>query len=81
MAKQNFFDFPSGARVAVREVKYVSNLRKVDKHGWVFEVKADAFSHIEEFYNTSDPTNPNLFTHCVSVRNEFLAQHAILNQS
>jgi hypothetical protein len=28
MAKQNFFDFPSGARVAVREVKYVSNPAK-----------------------------------------------------
>lgn len=82
MAKgyDNFFNFPSGARCAVREVKYISDIRKVDNHGYCFEVRSDSFNHIECFYNLSDPTNPNLYDFCKSMRNEFLAQHAILNQ-
>ena len=80
MAKQNFFDFPSGARCAVREVKYISEVRVVDKHGYYFQVQADNMIHCETFYDESSPANPNLYDLCVKTRNEFIERHKFLNQ-
>ena len=82
MAKEydNFFDFPSGARCAVREVKYISPIRKNGDFEYYFEVMGDGFNHREEFRYPVAPNQPSPVAQCVKTRNEFIERHKFLNQ-
>lgn len=74
MAKQydNFFDFPSGARIAIREARYISRVKEREDGLLFFEVAFGNIRHIE-VHSLFQPLN--------AVRNEFIERHKFLNQS
>ena len=82
MAKEydNFFDFPSGARCAIREVKYISPIRKDKDFKYYFEVFGDGFMHREEFSYPVAPKDPAPVAQCRETRDAFIERHKFLNQ-
>ena len=82
MAKEydNFFDFPSGARCAIREVKYISPIRKDGDFEYYFEVFGDGFTHREEFRYPVAQNQPSPVAQCRKTRDEFIERHKFLNQ-